>query len=215
MIEVILADDHPLITQGISDLLANESGIAVSQVFRNGREVITYLEENRSSLPNVLLLDIDMPVMNGIACSKEVLSRFPSVHIGMLTMHSEKALISELMETGIKGYLLKTIDRNELLHAVKVIAEGKEYFTSDVTKALILPDRKPHPLNASPLLQTLSEREKEIVRLLATGLSNKEIGKKLSISHRTADTHRTNIMKKLGVKNVAGVIRFAFENGLA
>jgi DNA-binding NarL/FixJ family response regulator len=110
---------------------------------------------------------------------------------------------------------LKTIDKNELIHAVKAIAEGKEYFTSDVTKALVHPEHKAPALNASPLLQTLSAREKEIVGLLTAGLSNKEIGEKLSISHRTADTHRTNIMKKLNVNNVAGVIRFAFENGLA
>ena len=215
MIEVLLADDHALITDGISNLLAEEDGISVVGICRNGKEVLSYLEKQSLTLPDVLLLDIDMPIMNGIECAKEVLSRFPSVHIGMLTMHAEKSLITEFMEMGVNGYLLKTIDKGELLKAVKDIAESKDYFTSDVTRALLKPETKSVPLNANPILKELSEREKEIISLIVEGFSNKEIGEKLFISHRTVDTHRTNIMKKLEVNNVAGVVRFAFQNGLA
>ncbi len=215
MIEVVLADDHALITTGISNLLEDESDISISHVCRNGKEVLEHLQRVFPSVPNVLLLDIDMPVMNGIECAKEVLARFPKVNVAMLTMHAEKSLITELMEMGVNGYLLKTIEKKELVQAIHDIAEGKDYFTSDVTRALLKPQSKPAPLQASPVFRDLSEREKEIISLVAAGMSNKEIGEKLFISHRTVDTHRTNIMKKLEVNNVAGVIRFAFQNGLA
>ncbi|MFK7756621.1 MAG: response regulator [Flavobacteriales bacterium] len=215
MIEVLLADDHALITDGISNLILDEENITIVGICRNGKDVLSYLESASPSFPNVLLLDIDMPVMNGIECAKEVLIRFPQINIGMLTMHSEKSLITEFMEMGVKGYLLKTIDKSELIKAVEKIAQGKDYFTSDVTRALLKPEKNEAPLSFNPILNELSEREKEIISLIVEGFSNKEIGEKLFISHRTVDTHRTNIMKKIDVKNVAGVVRFAFQNGLA
>ncbi len=214
MIQVLLADDHALITDGISNLLLENETISIIGICRNGKEVIDYLVKRSFNLPDVLLLDIDMPVMNGIECAKEVLTRFPEVHIGMLTMHAERSLITEFMEMGVKGYLLKTIDKDELIKAVSDIASGKDYFTSDVTRALLKPVKKKIPLEVNPLLKELSSREREIIVLIVDGFSNKEIGEQLFISHRTVDTHRTNIMKKLKVKNVAGVVRFAFQNGL-
>ncbi len=212
MIKILLADDHTLITEGISNLLEDQLDIIISGICSNGKEVIRSLE--KSTDVDLILLDIDMPIMNGLECAEELKSRFPSISVAMLTMHQEKAMIKRFIELGAKGYFLKTISKEELILAIHQIAKGGEYFTSEVTKSLISDDAPTPTLALNPLLKELSEREKEIIIQIASGLSNKEIGEKLFISPRTVDTHRTNLMKKLGVNNVAGVVRFAFQNGL-
>lgn len=213
MINILLANDHRIITEGISNLLADVPEINVVMACENGEEVLDRLQHLQI---DIVLLDIDMPKMNGIECAEKVLEQYPKVKVAMLTMHKEKALIQKLLEMGVKGYFLKTIVKSELEHALKTIATGGEYFPSDVTKALLQKQTvETTQTETSPLLQELSERECEIVTLIAAGFSTKEIGEKLFISHRTVDTHRTNIMRKLEVNNVAGLIRFAFKNGLA
>jgi len=211
MINVLLADDHQIIIDGITNLLKNEPDITVVGHFNNEQEVI----ENTPDLNvNVLLLDLDMPVMNGLQCAEEVQKRFPEVKIAILTMHQEKALIKQFIEFGVKGYFLKTIAKDELIHAIKTIAGGGDYFPSDVTKALLHKQNIAPDVTQSPLLAELTEREVEIIRLVSQGFSNKELAEKLFISPRTADTHRTNIMRKLGLHNVAEMVRFAFQNKL-
>jgi len=211
MINVLLADDHQIIIDGISNLLEDEADIKVVAHCNNGLEVL-------DRLPNVnidvLLLDLDMPLMNGFECAEQVQKRFPEVKIAILTMHQEKALIQKFIEFGVKGYFLKTIAKSELVHAIKTIAGGGEYFPSDVTKALIQKQVITPDITQSPLLSSLTEREVEIIRLVSQGFSNKEIADKLFISPRTADTHRTNIMRKLDLHNVAEMVRFAFQNKL-
>ncbi len=135
----------------------------------------------------------------------------------MLSMYQEASIIKSLIEIGVKGYMLKTIPSDELLLAIKNIYDGKDYFNADVTKALVSDD-KPNSFHQypkkSPLLQELTNREKEIIKYISQGLTNVQVGEKLFISPRTVDTHRTNIMKKLEIHNVASLIRFAFQNGL-
>jgi two-component system response regulator NreC len=211
MIRIILCDDHTIITDGISDLLSCEDDIEIVAVCHNGQEVMDTLIK---SDPDILLLDIDMPVMNGFECAEAVLKKDPRVKIAMLTMHDEKALIKRFIEIGVKGYFLKTIGKEELLRALRRIAEGEDYFPSDVTKALLREKALSPNITKDPLLTELSERETEIIRYVAKGKSNKEIAEDLYISPRTVDTHRSNIMRKLDVHNVAGIIRFAFVNGL-
>ncbi len=211
MINILLADDHQLIIDGITNLLKDEKDINVVGHCNNGVEV---LESLPKLTVDVLLLDLDMPEMNGLECAEKVQNKFPTVKIAILTMHQEKALIQKFIELGVHGYFLKTIPKDELIHAIKTIANGGDYFPSDVTKALlqkpvIIPD-----VLQSPLLAELTEREIEIVKLISQGLSTKEIGEALFISPRTADTHRTNIMRKLDLHNVAEIVRFAFQNKL-
>jgi len=211
MINVVLADDHQIILDGISNLLDHMPDIEVIGHCSNGVEVLEKLPWIKT---DVLLLDLDMPKMNGFQCAEQVHKRFPNVKIAILTMHEEKALIEKFIELGVKGYFLKTICKDELIHAIKTIASGGDYFPSDVTKALlkkksILPD-----ITQSPLLANLTQREIEIIRLVSQGFTNKEIAEELFISPRTADTHRTNIMRKLDLHNVAEIVRFAFQNKL-
>ncbi len=209
MIRILIADDHPLMAEGIKNTFSKSEDIHVSVVVTNGKEVLDYVKDIHV---DVVLLDIDMPIMNGIDCAKELIKSYPSIHVAILSMHQEKSIISNLIEYGVKGYMLKTIPNNELIQAVKTIYSGGSYFNTDVTKALLRKDTEQIASNTS--VQILSDREVEIVKLLVDGLTNNQIGDKLHISPRTVDTHRTNIMKKIQVKNVAGIIRYAFQNKL-
>ena len=211
MIQVVLADDHQIIIDGISNLLKDEPDINVVATCKNGAEV---LNELKYTTTNILLLDLDMPIMNGFECAEQVQKKFPDVKIAILTMHQEKALIQKFIEFGVKGYFLKTIAKSELIQAIQTIANGGEYFPSDVTKALLQKQKITPDITQSPLLAELTEREVEIIRLVSQGFSNKEIADQLFISPRTADTHRTNTMRKLNLHNVAEMVRFAFQNKL-
>ncbi len=206
MSKILIADDHPIMADSIKSLLDDHDSIEVVAVAHNGQEAVSLLSEKEV---DIALLDIDMPVMNGLECAKKIKSDFPDVKVAILSMHQEKAMIKGLMDLGIKGYMLKTIPKEELLLAIETIQRGGEYFNSEVTKVLM-----DQSADVQSDLGDLSEREIEIVKLIASGLTNPQIGEKLFISPKTVDVHRTNVMKKIGVNNVAGVVRFAFQNGL-
>jgi len=215
-IKILIADDHPLIADGIKNTFTNHSDFEVVSIANNGKEALEFV---KSKAVDIALLDINMPQMDGIQCARILVKDFPQVKVAILSMHQEASLIKELIEIGVKGYMLKTIPADELLIAVKRIYNGKEYFTSDVTKAILKNNDSSStfvPLSQkSPLVEELTGREVEIIKCLTQGLTNAQIGEQLFISPRTVDTHRTNIMKKINVHNVASLIRFAFQNGLA
>jgi len=214
-IKILIADDHPLIAEGIKNTFANHSEYEVVCVANNGKEVLDFVKSNSV---DIALLDINMPEMDGIQCAKILIKDFPTIKVAILSMHQEASLIRELIEVGVKGYMLKTTPSDELLIAVKSIYKGKEYFTSDVTKAILKNENTSSvftPLSQkSELVDLLTSRELEIIKYVTQGMTNSQIGEELYISPRTVDTHRTNIMKKIDVKNVASLIRFAFQNGL-
>ncbi len=204
-INVLLTDDHQLIIDGLKSLLKDQEDINVSAEANNGREALRIL----SFLPvNVVLMDIDMPVMNGIETLKEVKKQYPDVKVIILSMHSEAGMIKSLIDLGANGYLLKSCTQDEVVSAIRKVAASQSYFSTDVTMALL------KPANQEQKTEILTERETEILKMIAAGFSNKEIGDKLFISHRTVDTHRTNLMKKLSVNNIAGLISYAIKNGI-
>lgn len=213
-IKILIADDHPLIAEGIKNTFDNNSEFNVIEVVKNGNEAINFIKTHAI---DVALLDINMPIMDGIECAKEIVKNHNQVKVAILSMYQESSIIKNLIEIGVKGYMLKTIPSDELLLAIKNIYQGKEYFSTAVTKALISDD-KPNSFlqykKKSPLLNDLTTREKEIIKYISQGLTNAQVGEKLFISPRTVDTHRTNIMRKIDVHNVASLIRFAFQNGL-
>ncbi len=214
-IKILIADDHPLIAQGIKTSLESNPEIEVVAIVNNGKKAIEYVRENSVDL---LLLDIDMPVMNGIDCASILLQERPNFNIVMLSMHQDAYTIKKVMSLGVKSYLLKTIPSEELLFAIQKIHHGESYFNADVTKALL--ENKPASQSTpnkitSPLVNDLTNREKEIIQCICEGLTNAEIGEKLFISAKTVDTHRTNIMRKLQVRNVVSLVRFAIRNNLA
>jgi DNA-binding NarL/FixJ family response regulator len=205
-INVLLTDDHQIIIDGLKSLLKNQDEINVAAEANNGRDALRILD--LISI-DVLLMDIDMPVMNGIDALKEIRRQNSKVKVVILSMHNEAGMIKSLIDLGANGYLLKSCTQDELVDAIKKVASGQSYFSSDVTLALLKP-----ATNQGQQNEILTERETEILKLIAAGFSNKEIGEQLFISHRTVDTHRTNLMKKLNVNNIAGLISYAIRNGI-
>ncbi|MCK9449794.1 MAG: response regulator transcription factor [Bacteroidales bacterium] len=212
MIKVTIADDHQLVVDGISTLLENSKLVKVIDKVYNGVELIRSLSV---LLPDIVLMDIDMPVMNGIEAMQEIRKRFPELKVIILTMHEERQLIKKFDDLGVKGFILKNTDHHELILAITRVAEGKNYYSAALTLNLLSSSRTNtmHTGSLDSKKALLTDREIEILKLIAEGLSNKEIGEKLFISHRTVDTHRTNLMNKLEVTNIAGLIRYAIKHG--
>lgn len=212
-IKILIADDHQLIIEGIKTLLEDVEGITITDVATNGREVIEKLKYQEV---DIILMDIDMPIMNGYEATQLVLKKYPHIKVIALTMYDEKALITKIVNAGASGYILKNIRKEELLKAITKVANGEKYFSNEILFTLSKPELKDiisEKQNNIPIVQ-LTQREIEVLKLITQGLSNKEIGEKLFISPRTVDTHRTNLMQKLNVHNIAGLIRYAIKNGL-
>jgi two-component system response regulator NreC len=207
-INILLTDDHQIIIDGLKSLLKNSDEITVCAEANNGREALRILG---ILSVDVVLMDIDMPVLNGIDTLKEIRKQYRDVKVIILSMHDEAGMIKSLIELGANGYLLKSCSKDELVDAITKVADGQSYFSTDVTMALLKPA---NALNPEPKNELLTDRETEILKLIAAGFSNKEIGDRLFISHRTVDTHRTNLMKKLDVNNIAGLISYAIRNGI-
>ncbi|MEZ4798926.1 MAG: response regulator transcription factor [Flavobacteriales bacterium] len=203
---VLLVDDHAIVTDGLKSLISGADDYEVVASCSNGREAIELLSHVKV---DIVLMDIDMPEMNGIEATRAIKKQFDNVKIIILTMHDEKAMIKALMEDGADGYLLKNSSKEELINALNNVREGKIHLSEEANSILLKKDG-----DGSKVLADLTEREVEILRHIAEGLSNKEIGDQLFISHRTVDTHRTNLMQKLEVHNVAGLVRIAIQEGL-
>jgi two-component system response regulator DegU len=207
-IKLLLADDHQLVRKGFRALLEELDFVEIIGEAANGKEAINLLRSGAK--PDVALLDYEMPVMNGLEATEQIKRDFFGVKVIMLTMLQSKELIQEAAEKGVSGFLFKNASLEELGEAIRRVAKGEQYFTSEVALALLKPSQNPD----APLLAQLTERETEILRLVAQGFSSTEIGQQLFISPRTVDTHRNNIIQKLGVNGIAGLVRFALQNGL-
>ena len=209
---ILIVDDHQLIIDGLRGFLENETDFNVVGEANNGAEAIKLAEILQ---PHVILMDIEMPELSGIQACEEIKRNQPEIKVIIISMHEEKELIKKLVERGVNGYLLKNSSKDEVMTAIRTVQDDQPYFSQDVTQSL-LNKSKPATGSSSEVvtLASLTEREIEILKLVAEGLTNKEIGDQLFISHRTVDTHRTNLMKKLDINNVAGLIRFAYKSGL-
>jgi two-component system response regulator NreC len=208
-IRLLLVDDHKIVLDGIKALLDDLDGFDCVATADNGQKALDLL--NVFDV-DVVLMDIDMPVMNGIEATKRIKKDFSRLKVISLTQHSERGLVKRLLECGSDGYLLKNIAQDELAAAIRKVVAGEQAFSEEVTMSLA---RKAVEKNAQGVEVELTEREIEILSLIAEGLSSKQIGEKLFISPRTVDTHRTNLMNKLDIHNIAGLIRFALKNGYA
>ncbi|MFK8060934.1 MAG: response regulator [Polaribacter sp.] len=214
-IKVVIADDHPLVADGIKNAILKDKNFTVTAVLKNGKEALNYIEKNTVDL---LLLDIDMPIMNGIECASALITNNNPIKIVMLSMHQDTHTIKKLIDLGVKSYLLKTVASDELIFALHKVYEGESYFNADITKAIL--ENKPSSsftksTTTSPLVNDLTKREKEVIALVCKGLNNTEIGDKLFISPKTVDVHRTNVMRKLDIHNVVSLVRFALRNNLS
>ncbi|NGP77308.1 response regulator transcription factor [Balneolaceae bacterium YR4-1] len=206
-IKVLIADDHEILRFGISTFLNSAENIDVVGEASSGDECIELFKEKN---PDVCVLDISMPGKNGIETTKAIREIDPNVKVLILSMHIDKAILDQVLEAGINGYLLKDTEKTELLHGIESIAKGQQVFSDPIqkliTKSYLNGGRTPH--------DSITSRELEVLQLIVEGYSSKLIADKLNISPRTVDTHRGNIMQKLNIPNAAGLVRYAMENDL-
>ncbi len=208
-IRIVLCDDHRIVTDGLQQLLSGVADLECVGTARNGHEALYLLEHIQA---DVLLTDLDMPEMDGAVLTERVKQAGDGPKVIVLSMHEEAAVVKRLMDLGADGYLVKSAGKDEVLLAIRNVFNGARHFSSDLMAALL--DQRTAAAQEGELLRDLSEREIEVLAALAEGLGNKEIGERLFISPRTVDTHRTNLMKKLGVHHVAGLVRIAIKAGL-
>lgn len=210
-IRTLLVDDHKIIRDGIKSILNSSKEINVVAEAENGVEAINYLEKYSDSV-DVVLIDINMPELNGIDATQIITKLYKHINVLALTMHLEGTYIINMIKAGALGYILKESGSKKLTEAIKAVANGKKYYSDEVSVSVINSIVDDNNKTNDPF--NLSEREIEILNNVVIGDTNVEIAKKLAISNRTVDTHRRNIMKKLNVKNTAEMVRFAMKEGL-
>ena len=203
-IKILLADDHAIVMEGIKEVLSADEEISVVGTVANGEEVIRFIRRNPNNV-DVVVLDINMPVMDGISCSRQLKKEFPELKIIILTMYAQKSFVEEIVKLGIDGCLLKNNTGKELIDAVLRVISGKQYYDRIGT------------FNSEEEEVTqykLSERELEIIKLLSEGMTSGEIAEKLYLSGHTVKTHRKNILRKLNVSNSSQAVQFCLNNQL-
>ena len=211
--KVVLVDDHQLFRMGITALLKSEDSIEVIGEVNTAKETLGYIDKKK---PDVVLMDISLDDGDGILLTKEIVDRYKNVKVIMLSMHVKEDFIQRSIKAGASGYLLKDSPKDELIKAIKEVAKGDKYFASEVSQLMVSSyvNKAGDFAEKKRKLSGLTKREIEIIRLLSDGLSNQKIASQLGISHRTVDTHRTNIMQKVKVKNVAELVKYSIVNKL-
>jgi two-component system response regulator NreC len=206
-IRVLLSDDHLVVRKGLRSILERQSGMEVVGEAADGREAVDLAE---SLTPDVAIIDITMPHLNGIDATAQIVKRNPKIGVVILSVHSDETYILRALNSGAKGYLLKDSAETDLVKAVDTVALGKPFFSPAIAEAL-LEDymRFLHQRNLEDSYDLLTDREKEILQLLAEGKSNKEIASMLNLSVYTVETHRSNLMQKLGLHNTAEIVLYA------
>jgi DNA-binding NarL/FixJ family response regulator len=211
-LRILLGDDHTLVRQGISKILEERPSWEVIAQTSDGREAV---RQALALQPDVAILDIGMPLLNGIDATRQITRRLPDVHVLILSMHADEPYVTRSLQAGATGYLLKDSADTDLIRAVSAVAAGKSFFSPSVAKVM-LDDYVRHLAEKGIVdrYDSLSEREREIFQLIAEGHSNKEIAELLSISPATVETHRAHILQKLDVHNTAELVVYAVRRGV-
>lgn len=208
MIRLLIADDHRLFIEGMKLLVQSEADLLCVGEAANGVEALQFLEKNPVE---VILLDIDMPVMNGMDACVEIKKRFPKVKILALTMYNQPSIIRQIMKNGASGYILKNTSKEELLDAIHAVMRGDIFLSRKASESLVNEFTQPQ---TTAFIPEITNREKEVLQLIVDGCTTPEIARKLFISPNTAETHRRNLLAKLGVRNTAELVRLTLEKGL-
>jgi DNA-binding NarL/FixJ family response regulator len=229
MIKLFIADDHNIVITGIRSMLEDVEDIRVVGEASSGAEVLELVAQSvaRDEFPDLILMDIKMPGKTGIEATTELTERYPGIKIMALTMYDDEEYVTSMLQAGARGYVLKNTGKPELLAAIRRVAAGETYFSKEATAAVMnrymskpKADTAPHPgrhysITGEELPEVpLTRREQEILKLIASELTNQEIADRLFISPRTVHSHRRNLMQKVGVKNTAGLVRYAIKHGL-
>lgn len=206
-IRILLADDHSVVRQGFSAILRAQADMDVIAEATNGREAI---EKARELQPDVIVMDVAMPELNGIEATRRIQEEAPRSRVLALSMHKDAVYVREILRAGARGYLLKDSIDTDFISAVRAVARGDGYISPAVSEA-VLSDYRKHVTNPIDLL---SSREREVLQMIAEGLINKEIATKLNLSVYTVEAHRGRLMEKLNMHSTSELVRFAIRNGL-
>lgn len=205
-IQLAIVDDHPVVIEGLQRLLGNKDFMNVAGSFTSGAAFLGFLKENRI---DIALLDISLPDINGMELCKEIKKHSPNTCVLVLSNHSERSIIMQMLQNGASGYLLKNASADELLNCINEALNGQITFSNEIKQIIARPSA--HELKAVP---QLTRREKEILHLISDGLTTPLIADKLNLSQLTIETHRRNLLQKFDVNNVAALIKVAVQQGL-
>jgi DNA-binding NarL/FixJ family response regulator len=217
MLRILIADDHEVARGGIRALLESHAGWEVCGEAKDGREAVELASKMN---PDLILLDIGMPNLNGLEAARQILSASPDVAILILTMHDSDQVVREVLRAGARGFLLKSDAGRDLVAAVEALQRQRTFFTTRVSQMVLegYLDRDNREERSEPTEDdngdVLTGREREVIQLLAEGKTSKEVAVTLNLSVKTAETHRTNLMRKLGLHSVADLTRYAVRNGI-
>ncbi len=201
-------DDHTMVLRGLETMLEDSNSIKVKATYKKGQELLKNLQNNSY---DVLILDINLPDINGIELCKRITKTYPNISIIGLSNYSETGFIKNMIRNGAKGYLLKNTSKDELEEAIKTVHKGETYLPSILKNKLL---NESIGVKSSSFIPKLTRREKEVLQLIAKEHTNEEIAQTLFITVKTIEAHRSNLILKMGVRNTAGLIRVAFEKGL-
>lgn len=208
---VIIVDDHEIFSQGLRALLEKQANVEVVATASDGRQALKLVRDKR---PDMVIMDASMPGMNGIEATKRIATEMPGIKLLCLSMHAEPRYVQGILEAGGNGYLLKECALEELESAIKVVMRG-ETFLSPAIAGVVVSALREHRTDARPsALSVLSQREREVLQLLAEGHKPRQIAEQLHLSAKTVATHREHIMEKLGIDNIAGLTKYAILEGL-
>lgn len=212
MIKIIIVDDHPIFIDGLSNMLSNVANIEIVGSANNGQQLLDLLEIQEV---DVILLDINMPIMDGLEAAKIITQKHKEIKLLMLSMYDENKFVKEAIEIGAKGYILKNIEKTALVNAIEIVAGGRVYFDPEIQEKMMQVLQSPSDNKAAQeLIDQITTREKEVLQQIALGMTSIEIGKKLFISKNTVETHRKNLLMKLNAKNTPTLLKIAYEIGL-
>lgn len=210
-ITVFLADDHAIVRDGLCALLEAQADIEVVGQAGDGRRAVELVEE---FTPDVVVMDISMPELNGIDAAYRIRKQFPSTRIVILSMHSTMEHVFRALRAGASGYLLKESAGSEVVDAIHAVCAGHRYLSPKITDVMIDDYLRGRGADAGRLLSELSSREREVLQLVVEGVSSKDIAERLNISSTTVDTYRSRVMHKLGIEDITALIKFAIRHGL-
>ncbi|AYB30503.1 MAG TPA: response regulator transcription factor [Chryseolinea sp.] len=210
--KVYIADDHTLFRKAMVNLLRTFERVSEVKDAENGKELLTLI---KYEAPDVVIVDLQMPVMDGAETSEQIIQKFPEIKIIILTMHDSNKFILHMMEMGVHAFLLKNTEPDELEKAIYSVVE-KDFYHNDLVASVLRKNVKDRKTGQRPVFQQaeLTDREKEILLLICRELTMKEIGQRLFLSENTVRNHRVNIMDKVGVNNIVGLVKYAYETGL-
>jgi two-component system nitrate/nitrite response regulator NarL len=211
IIKVLLADDHPVVRKGIHGWLAGIEHVQVLGEAVNGQEAITKTKELS---PDIILMDLDMPKMGGLEATRVIRKEFPNTRVLILSMHTDKAVVLQIIQSGAQGYVLKDAPPADLLRAIESVDHNEPFFSPDINQIVLNQYLAETGAEQAPTAAKLTKREREVLAMVAEGRSNKEMADKMGVGVRTVETHRERMMAKLKIHSVAGLTKFAIANGI-